>query len=61
MESESKHTIIDLKMMMKSEPKSDLEKIVLKFFHAGDYFLLLHGLLSGLKTRVEKSGLKNQG
>ena len=38
MESVSKNTIFGLKMMV----KSGLEKIVLKFLHAGDYFLLLH-------------------
>ena len=31
-------TILDLKMMV----QSGLEKIFLKFLHAGDYFLLLH-------------------
>ena len=34
MESVSKNTIFDLKMMV----KSGLEKIFLKFLHAGDYF-----------------------
>ena len=38
MESESKNTIFGLKMMV----KSGLEKIFLKFLHAGDYFHLLH-------------------
>ena len=38
MESVSKITIFGLKMMM----KSGLEKIFLKFLHAGDYFPLLH-------------------
>ena len=38
MESVSKNTIFGLKMMV----KSGLEKIFLKFLHAGDYFLLLH-------------------
>ena len=37
MESVSKNTIFSLKMMV----KSGLEKIFLKFLHAGDYFLLL--------------------
>ena len=36
MESVSKYTIFGLKM------KSGLEKIFLKFLHAGDYFSLLH-------------------
>ena len=34
MESVSKNTIFELKMMV----KSGLEKIFLKFLHAGDYF-----------------------
>ena len=38
MESVSKNTIFGLKMMV----KSGLEKIFLKFLHAGDYFSLLH-------------------
>ena len=38
MESVSKNTIFDLKMMV----KIGLEKIFLKFLHAGDYFSLLH-------------------
>ena len=38
MESVSKNTILGLKMMV----KSGLEKIFLKFLHAGDYFSLLH-------------------
>ena len=38
MESVSKNTIFGLKMIV----KSGLEKIFLKFLHAGDYFLLLH-------------------
>ena len=38
MESVSKNTIFGLKMMV----KSGLEKIFLKFLHAGDYFHLLH-------------------
>ena len=37
-ESVSKNTIFGLKMMV----KSGLEKIFLKFLHAGDYFPLLH-------------------
>ena len=36
MESVSKNTLFGLKMMV----KSGLEKIFLKFLHAGDYFLL---------------------
>ena len=38
MESVTKNTIFDLKMMV----KSGLEKIFLKFLHVGDYFLLIH-------------------
>jgi hypothetical protein len=38
MESVSKNTIFGLKRMV----KSGLEKIFLKFLHAGDYFPLLH-------------------
>ena len=38
MESVSKNTIFGLKMTV----KSGLEKIFLKFLHAGDYFPLLH-------------------
>ena len=38
MESVSKNTIFGLKMMV----KSGLEKIFLKFLHAGNYFPLLH-------------------
>ena len=38
MESVSKNIIFGLKMMV----KSGLEKIFLKFLHAGDYFPLLH-------------------
>ena len=38
MESVSKNTIFGLKGMV----KSGLEKIFLKFLHAGDYFPLLH-------------------
>ena len=38
MESVSKNTIFGPKMMV----KSGLEKIFLKFIHAGDYFPLLH-------------------
>ena len=38
MESVSKNTIFGLKMMV----ESGLEKIFLKFLHAGDYFPLLH-------------------
>ena len=38
MESVYKNTIFGLKMMV----KSGLEKIYLKFLHAGDYFPLLH-------------------
>ena len=38
MESISKNTIFGLKIMV----KSGLEKIFLKFLHAGDYFPLLH-------------------
>ena len=38
MESVSKNTIFDLKMIV----KSGLEKIFLKFLHAGDFFPLLH-------------------
>ena len=37
-ESVSKNAIFGLKIMV----KSGLEKIFVKFFHAGDYFLLLH-------------------
>ena len=38
MESVTKNTIYGLKMMV----KNGLEKIFLKFLHAGDYFHLLH-------------------
>ena len=38
LESASKNTIFGLKMTV----KSGLEKIFLKFLHAGDYFPLLH-------------------
>jgi hypothetical protein len=38
MESVSNNTIFGLKMMV----KSGLEKVFLKFFHAGDYFPLLY-------------------
>ena len=38
MESVTKNTIFGLKMMV----KGGLEKIFLKFLHAGDYFPLLH-------------------
>ena len=38
MESVSKITVFGLKIMV----KSGLEKIFLKFLHAGDYFPLLH-------------------
>ena len=38
MESVSKNTIFGLKIMV----KSGIEKIFLKFLHAGDYFPLLH-------------------
>ena len=38
MESVSKNTIFGLIMMV----KSGLEKMFLKFLHAGDHFLLLH-------------------
>ena len=38
MESVFKNTIFDQKIMA----KSGLEKIFLKFLHAGDYFPLLH-------------------
>ena len=38
MESVSRNTIFDVKMMV----KSGLEKVFLKFLHAGDYFTLLH-------------------
>ena len=38
MKSVSKNTIFGLKMTV----KSGLEKIFLKFLHAGDYFPLLH-------------------
>ena len=38
MESVSKNTTFALKMMV----KSSLEKMISKFFHAGNYFLLLH-------------------
>ena len=38
MKSVSKTTIFGLKMMV----KSGLEKIILKFLHAGDHFPLLH-------------------
>ena len=38
MESVPKNTIFALKMMV----KSGVEKIFLKFLHAGDYFPLLH-------------------
>ena len=45
MESVPKSTIFDLKMMV----KSGLEKIFLKFFHAGNYFLLLRKSVQNLK------------
>ena len=64
MESESKHTIIDLKMMMKSEPKNDLKKSFeilpcrrLLSFTSWFTFRVKN---QGWKIRVEKSGLKNQ-
>ena len=38
MESVSKNTIFGLKMMV----KSGLDKMFLKFLHAGEYFPLLH-------------------
>ena len=38
MESQPKNIIFSLEMMM----KSGLEKIILKFLHAGNYFSLLH-------------------
>ena len=45
MESVSKNTIFGLKMMV----KNGLEKIFLKFLHAGDYFPLLHKSAQNLK------------
>ena len=45
MESVSKNTIFGLKMMV----KSGLEKIFLKFLHAGDYFSLLHKSVQKIK------------
>ena len=45
MESVSKNTIFGLKMMV----KSGLEKIFLKFLHAGDYFPLLHKIVQNHK------------
>ena len=45
MESLSKNTIFGLKMMV----KSCLEKIFLKFLHAGDYFPLLHKMTQNHK------------
>ena len=50
MESVSRNTIFNLKMMM----KSGLEKIFLKFLHAGDYFRLLHKSAQNLKFSNKK-------
>jgi len=50
MESVSKDTIFGLKMIV----KSGLEKIFLKFLHAGDYFSLLHK-----SVQNDKIGNKN--
>ena len=51
MESVSKNTIFGLKMMV----KSGLEKIFLKFLHAGDYFPLLHKSAQNHKLSVKNN------
>ena len=53
MESVSKNAIFGLKMMV----KSGLEKIFLKFLHAGDYFLLLHKSAQNQKFSNKKNYL----
>ena len=52
-ESVSKITIFSLKMMV----KSGLEKIFLKFLHAGDYFPLLHKSVQNHKFINENNHL----
>ena len=54
MESVSKNLIFGLKMTV----KSGLEKIVLKFLHAGDYFPLLHKSAQNQKFSNKKDFLK---
>ena len=53
MESVSKNTIFGLKMMV----KSGLEKIFLKFLHAGDYFPILHSSAQNHKFSNENNFL----
>jgi hypothetical protein len=50
MESVSEDTIFGLKMMV----RSGLEKIFLKFLHAGDYFSLLHKSVENHKFSNKK-------
>ena len=51
MEYFSKNTIFGLKMMV----KSGLEKIFLKFLHAGDYFPLLHKSAQNHKFSIKNN------
>ena len=53
MESLSKNTIFDLNIVV----KSSLEEMFLKFFHAGDYFSLLHKSVQNLKFGNENNHL----
>ena len=55
MESVSKNTIFGLKLMV----KSGLEKIFLKFLHAGDYFPLLHKSAQNHKFSNNKKDVKS--
>mgnify|MGYP001443297352 CR=1 FL=1 len=57
MESVSKNTIFGLKMMV----KSGLEKIFLKFLHAGDYFSLLHKSVQNHKFSNKNNHLPARG
>ena len=56
MESQPKNIIFSLKMMM----KSDLEKNILKFLHAGNYFFLFHKI-SKITNLVTKKNIFPHG
>ena len=51
MESVSKDKIFGLKMIV----KSGLEKILLKFLHAGEYLSLLHKIIQNYKFSIKSN------
>ena len=58
MESQPKNIIFSLRMMM----KSGIEKIILKFLHAGNHFPLVHKIpkITNLVTKITMEGIQNE-